>query len=122
MKRAKSLGIDTFALNIGTDPYTNQQLQLAYDSAANNGMKVFLLLDFNWWHIEQAAELSQKVAQYTSKPIQLLVDNKGFVSSFASNRMDVAVMRAAVGKSVFFAPNFYLLTGIDITLVNGLLN
>lgn len=31
MKRAKSLGIDAFALNIGVDPYTDRQLQFAYD-------------------------------------------------------------------------------------------
>lgn len=122
MKRAKSLGIDAFALNIGTDPYTDQQLQLAYDSAADNDMKVFLSLDFNWWHIEQAAEVGQKVAQYASKPAQLLVDDKVFVSSFAGDGMDVAAMRAAVGKSVFFAPNFHPSTGTDITPVDGLLN
>jgi hypothetical protein len=40
MKRAKALGIDAFALNIGVDPYTDQQLGYAYDSAANNGLKV----------------------------------------------------------------------------------
>ena len=42
MKRAKSLGIDAFALNIGVDPYTDDQLGYAYESAANNGMKVFI--------------------------------------------------------------------------------
>jgi hypothetical protein len=31
-------------------------------------------------------------------------------------------MRAAVGKSVFFAPNFHPSTGTDITPVDGLLN
>lgn len=40
MQRAKGLGIDAFALNIGVDPYTDQQLGFAYQSAANNGMKV----------------------------------------------------------------------------------
>jgi hypothetical protein len=44
MKRAKSLGIDAFALNIGVDPYTDRQLDLAYRSAANNDMKVFISL------------------------------------------------------------------------------
>jgi hypothetical protein len=42
MKRAKSLGIDAFALNIGVDPYTDRQLELAYQSAANNDMKVLI--------------------------------------------------------------------------------
>lgn len=122
MKRAKSLGIDAFALNIGVDPYTDQQLQLAYESAANNDMKVFLSFDFNWWHIDQATAVGQKVAQYASKPAQLLVDNKVFVSSFAGDGMDVAALRAAVGRSIFFAPNFHPATGTDISPVDGLLN
>lgn len=122
MKRAKSLGIDAFALNIGVDPYTDQQLQLAYESAANNDMKVFLSFDFNWWHIDQATAVGQKVAQYASNPAQLLVDNKVFVSSFAGDGMDVAALRAAAGKSIFFAPNFHPATGTDISPVDGLLN
>ncbi|KAJ5835372.1 hypothetical protein N7447_001398 [Penicillium robsamsonii] len=122
MKRAKSLGIDAFALNIGVDPYTDQQLQLAYESAANNDMKVFLSFDFNWWHIDQATAVGQKIAQYASKPAQLMVDNKVFVSSFAGDGIDVAALRAAVGRSIFFAPNFHPATGTDISTVDGLLN
>ncbi|KAJ5943726.1 hypothetical protein N7516_003894 [Penicillium verrucosum] len=122
MKRAKSLGIDAFALNIGVDPYTDQQLQLAYESAANNDMKVFLSFDFNWWYIDQATAVGQKVAQYASNPAQLLVDNKVFVSSFAGDGMDVAALRAAAGRSIFFAPNFHPATGTDISPVDGLLN
>lgn len=44
MTRAKSIGINAFALNIGVDAYTDQQLGYAYESAANNDMKVFHLL------------------------------------------------------------------------------
>ncbi|KAJ5773769.1 hypothetical protein N7457_008665 [Penicillium paradoxum] len=122
MKRAKSLGIDAFALNIGVDPYTDQQLQLAYDSAANNDMKVFLSFDFNWWHIEQATAIGQKIAQYASKPAQLMVDNKVFVSSFAGDGINIGALRAAVGRSIFFAPNFHPSYGSDISQVDGLLN
>lgn len=122
MKRAKSLGIDAFALNIGVDPYTDQQLQLAYDSAANNGMKVFISFDFNWWHTDQATAIGQKVAQYASKPAQLIVDNKVFVSSFAGDGVNVATLRAAVGRPIFFAPNFHPSYGTDISPVDGLLN
>jgi hypothetical protein len=32
----------------GTDPYTDTQLYYAYESAARNGMKVFISFDFNW--------------------------------------------------------------------------
>lgn len=48
MQRAKSLGIDAFALNIGTDWYTDTQLGFAYQSAADNDMSVFISFDFNW--------------------------------------------------------------------------
>jgi hypothetical protein len=40
MQRAKSLGIDAFALNIGVDGYRDQQLGYAYQSASNNNIKV----------------------------------------------------------------------------------
>ncbi|KAJ5550309.1 CAZyme family GH71 [Penicillium sp. DV-2018c] len=122
MRRARSLGIDAFALNIGVDPYTDQQLQLAYDSAANNDMKVFLSFDFNWWHTDQASAIGQKIAQYASKPAQLIVDDKVFVSSFTGDELNVAALRAAVGRSIFFAPNFHPSQGTDISQVDGLLN
>lgn len=122
MKRAKSLGIDAFALNIGVDSYTDQQLQLAYQSAAQNSMKVFLSFDFNWWNIGQAWTIGQKIAQYASKPAQLMVDGKVFVSSFAGDGIDVATLRAAVGRPLFFAPNFHPSYGTNLSAVDGLLN
>ncbi|KAJ5532968.1 alpha-1-3-glucanase/mutanase [Penicillium frequentans] len=122
MQRAKSLGIDAFALNIGVDSYTDQQLELAYESAATNGMKVFLSFDFNWWNTGQASAVGQKISQYSNKPAQLMVDNKVFVSSFAGDGLDVAALRAAAGRQIFFAPNFHPSQGTDISLVDGLLN
>ncbi|QKX59373.1 uncharacterized protein TRUGW13939_06507 [Talaromyces rugulosus] len=123
MKNAKAYGIDAFALNIGVDPYTDQQLGYAYDSAAKNGMNVFISFDFNWWSTSQASEIGQKIAQYGVKPAQLKVDNKTFVSSFAGDGLDVAAMRtAATGMELFFAPNFHPEQGTDLTEVDGLLN
>ncbi|KAF9885480.1 hypothetical protein FE257_012916 [Aspergillus nanangensis] len=122
MQKAKSVGIDAFALNIGVDPYTDRQLQLAYESAANNNMKVFISFDFNWWNTGQAAEIGQKIAQYGSLPAQLMVDGKIFVSSFAGDGLDVAALRAAAGKPLFFAPNFHPSQGTDVGPVDGLLN
>lgn len=121
MKQAKALGIDAFALNIGVDPYTDAQLNLAYQSAANNGMKVFLSFDFNWWHIDQAAAVGQKVKQYASLPAQLHVDNKVFVSSFAGDGIDVAQIQSAAGQEIFFAPNFHPGQG-DFSVIQGALN
>ncbi|KAL5342688.1 glycosyl hydrolase family 71-domain-containing protein [Aspergillus crustosus] len=122
MQRAKSLGIDAFALNIGTDPYTDQQLGLAYQSAANNGIKVFISFDFNWWSTSQGSQVGQKIAQYASLPAQLKVDGKVFVSSFAGDGLDVAAMRQAAGQAVFFAPNFHPEFGTNMNQVDGLLN
>lgn len=122
MQRAKALGIDAFALNIGVDPYTDQQLQFAYQSAATNGMKVFISFDFNWWNIGQATAIGQKIAQYADKPAQLMVDNKVFVSSFSGDGLNVAALRAAAGRPIFFAPNFHPAQGTDISPVDGLLN
>lgn len=107
MKRAKAIGIDAFALNIGVDPYTDQQLGYAYQSAANNGMNVFISFDFNWWSTGQATQIGQKIAQYASLPAQLKIGSAAFVSSFAGDGLDVAAMRSAAGIDLFFAPNFH---------------
>ena len=36
MRRAKQMGIDAFSLNLGTENYGEPQLELAYQSAADN--------------------------------------------------------------------------------------
>jgi hypothetical protein len=121
MKRAKAIGIDAFALNIGVDPYTDAQLELAYESAANNDMKVFISFDFNWYHTDQAADVGAKVRQYGSKPAQLKVQDKIFVSSFAGDGLDVATLRSTAGSDIYFAPNFHPGQG-DIGSLDGALN
>jgi glucan endo-1,3-alpha-glucosidase len=42
---AKSYGIDGFALNIGKDPYTDAQLDLAYQAGKDTGFKMFISFD-----------------------------------------------------------------------------
>lgn len=107
MKRAKSAGIDAFALNIGTDSYTDKQLGLAYKSAAKNGIKVFLSFDFNWWQTSQGGAVGAKIAQYANLPAQLKVDGKAFVSSFAGDGVNIEAVRSAAGRDIYFAPNFH---------------
>lgn len=109
MTRAKSLGIDAFALNIGTDKFTDEQLGYAYQSAANNGMKVFISFDFNWWKISQAADVGAKIKQYGGQAAQLKVGSNGdqvFVSSFAGDGLNLDTVRSAAAISLFIAPNF----------------
>lgn len=122
MQRAKSLGIDAFALNIGVDGYTDQQLGYAYQSAENNGMKVFISFDFNWYSpTSGASAVGAKIAQYASLPAQLMYDGKVFASSFAGDALDVATMRAAAGVPVFWAPNFHP-GQADFSQIDGALN
>lgn len=108
MQRAKALGIDAFALNIGVDGYTDTQLGYAYESAANNGMKVFISFDFNWYSpTSGASAVGAKIAQYVGQSAQLKVNGKVFASSFAGDGLDIATMRSAAGVDVFWAPNFH---------------
>lgn len=107
MINAKAAGIDAFALNIGTDDFTSDQLGYAYDSAAKNGMKVFISFDFNWFSTDDAATVGSMIQTYGSKDAQLLVDDRIFASSFAGDGLDVAAMKSAAGSDVYFVPNFH---------------
>ncbi|THC98915.1 hypothetical protein EYZ11_001628 [Aspergillus tanneri] len=121
MKRAKALGIDAFALNIGVDPYTDAQLKLAYESAGKNDMKVFLSFDFNWYNIGQASEVGKKIQQYANESAQLKIDGKVFASSFAGDGLELEKMKSAAGQEVFFAPNFHPDKG-PFDAIDGALN
>lgn len=107
MQRAKAAGIDAFALNIGVDGYTDQQLGYAYDSAARNGMKVFISFDFNWYSPSDYNGVGNKIKQYKDKPAQLRIDGRPFASSFAGDGLNVDGMRQVAGENVYFVPNFH---------------
>ncbi|KAK3349500.1 glycoside hydrolase family 71 protein [Lasiosphaeria hispida] len=108
MIRAKSLGIDAFALNVGTDSYTEAQLNLAYQSAANNGMKVFISFDFNWFNTySSAAVVGQWISKYKDKPAQLKIGSRVFSSSFVGDGLDVGTVKSNAGADVFWAPNYH---------------
>ncbi|KAM0245765.1 hypothetical protein ACHAQJ_010470 [Trichoderma viride] len=122
MQAAKAAGIDAFALNIGVDSYTDQQLGYAYDSAANNGMKVFISFDFNWYHTDQGTQVRQMIQKYASKPAQLMVDGKVFASSFAGDGVDSNAVRAAAGGNIFWAPNLHPQQGTNLSGVDSAFN
>lgn len=121
MKRAKALGIDAFALNIGVDAYVDTQLDLAYESAVRNDMKVFLSFDFNWYHTAQISAVGAKIKQFANRPAQLMVDNKIFASSFGGDGLDIAALHSVTGRDIFFAPNFHPSIG-DFDAIQGGLN
>ncbi|ROW01305.1 hypothetical protein VMCG_05983 [Cytospora schulzeri] len=126
-QRAKALGIDAFALNIGTDFYTDQQLGYAYASAAANDMKVFISFGTTFpyfvpLHYALGTAVGQKIAQYASLDAQLKVDGKVFASSFAGDGVDVNAIRTAAGVDLFWAPNFHPSYGTDFSTIDGALN
>ncbi|KAM7201606.1 glycoside hydrolase family 71 /Carbohydrate-binding module family 24 [Naviculisporaceae sp. PSN 640] len=115
MIRAKQAGIDAFAINIAdeaTDPFTRTQLGLAYDSAAANGMKVFISFDFHYFSPvgDAAGQVASLINDFGVKEAQLKIGDKAFVSSFvgdeASRVLNVGALKAAVRIPMFFAPNF----------------
>ncbi|KAJ7744743.1 glycoside hydrolase family 71 protein [Mycena maculata] len=121
MIRAKAIGIDAFALDIGVDSYTDEQLGFAYESANNNGMKVFISFDFNWYTTAQGTDVGAKIAQYAGLPAQLIVNGLVFASSFAGDGVDVAAIRAAAGVDIYWAPNFHPGES-DFSVLDGALN
>ena len=136
MQRAQSYGIDAFALNIGTDPFTDSQLGYAYTSAKKNNMKVFLSFDFNWWSQSDAIAVGNKIAQYATgdyAAAQLMIDGKVFASTFSGDDTDPTKLpmldakavkdtaKAAGVTDVYFAPNFHPGQG-DFSTIDGALN
>lgn len=123
MAQAKDLGIDAFALNVGTDEFTETQLGYAYESAANNDMKVFISFDFNWFSTEDDAEtVGQMIAKFGSETAQLIVDGKPFASSFSGDGLDVTAVKSAAGVELFFAPNFSPGSTTETESIDGALN
>ncbi|KAJ6458356.1 putative alpha-1,3-glucanase/mutanase [Mycena vitilis] len=121
MVRAKSYGIDALIALQGVDDYTDAQLGYAYDSAARNGMNVFISYDFNWWNTSQGAQIGAHLSQYASLPAQLVINDAAFVSSFSGDGVDVAAMRSAANRTTMFIPNFHPGQG-DFSAIDGALN
>ncbi|KAJ5247702.1 alpha-1-3-glucanase/mutanase [Penicillium chermesinum] len=121
MINAKALGIDAFALNIGTDDFTNTQLGYAYESAASAGMSLFISFDFNWFATDQGSTVGSIVANYAGHAAQLKVDGKPFVSSFDGDGVNIEAIRSAAGQDIFFAPNFHT-EDIDFDTVDAAFN
>ena len=122
MQQAAAAGIDAFALNIGVDSYTQQQLGYAYQSAANNKMNVFISFDFNWYNTSMTSQIGTMIKNFASYPAQLKVGGKVFVSSFAGDGLDLDAVASAAGMArsdLFFAPNFQ---PKNIGSADGLLN
>lgn len=104
MTLAKSKGIDGFALNIGVDPYTQAQLDLAYAAAAAVIFEVFISFDFNWYQVGETSGVATMLSRYVNSPAQLLVDGKPYVSSFIGDGFDWAGVASQVGRELYAVP------------------
>jgi len=125
MKKAKAAGIDAFALNIAKDTYTDTQLNYAYESAANNDMKVFISFDYNYFETGENELVGAKLKEYCGKPGQLMVENKCFASTFNGDTNPIKLfnaktVRASAGTDLYLVPNLSP-TGIrDATAVDDI--
>lgn len=104
---AKSKGITGFALNIGVDPYSQEQLDLAYAAAdAIGGFEMFISFDFNWYKIGDVSGVATMMKRYVDRPSQFLVDGKPFVSSFIGDGFDWSAAAAQIGMEIYAMPFF----------------
>lgn len=126
ISEAKSAGIDGFALNIGTDSYTEEQLGLAYGAAsAAGGFKLFLSFDMaaSSWSVDQVVSL---INEYKDNANQHKVNDLPFVSTFEGPTWDGwDTVRANTG-GIFLVPDWSSLgpTGVAARLneIDGAFN
>lgn len=103
---AQSAGINGFALNIGTDSYNEQQLDLAYAAGAKMGFDMFISFDFNWFGLGEYGRVTDLLKKYANHPAQLMVDGKVFVSTFIGDGFNWDQVAQGVGKELYSVP-FY---------------
>ncbi|KAL7420747.1 hypothetical protein Q5752_004699 [Cryptotrichosporon argae] len=106
MTLAASKGIDGFALNIGVDSYTSQQLSYAYAAAAAVGFKCFISFDFNWYTTSNTSGVIDMLSQFVTESAQFTVDGAAYVSTFIGDGFDWATVQAGVGTQLYVVPDW----------------
>jgi glucan endo-1,3-alpha-glucosidase len=121
MQIAKAHAIDGFALNIGTDDYTQKQLDLAFAAAEVVDFDLFISFDFNWYSISDVDGVATMFKRYMDKPKQYKVDGKPFVSTFIGDGFDWGAVERQVGKPIHSVP-FYepSASNADLPSLSGL--
>ncbi|KAL0240570.1 hypothetical protein I308_106367 [Cryptococcus tetragattii IND107] len=104
MQLAKSKGIDGFALNIGVDWYSQEQLDLAYQAGASVGFDLFISFDFNWYTLANVSGVAEMLKRYKDQSAQFRVDNKPFVSTFIGDGFDWNSVATVVGEELYAVP------------------
>jgi len=121
MTLAQSAGIDAFALNIGSDSWTLNRVQLAYSAAQTIGFKCFISFDMTI--INSASQIITTVSSVSGLPAQYKYNGRVFVSTFGGAGVnmgyssDVAawnyINSSLVSQNIdiFFVPNFEVWVG-----------
>ncbi|KAM5535050.1 hypothetical protein V8D89_011278 [Ganoderma adspersum] len=122
---AQANGIDGFALNIGNDPFTSTQSDLAHQAAEqlNSGFKLFFSFDMSSFPCktaDDAATIRSLTNTFASRTAQLQVGGKAFVSTFAGEACTFGAADAPSGwkaqftqhpdttGKVHFVPSFFI--------------
>ncbi|KAJ6563942.1 glycoside hydrolase [Mycena capillaripes] len=105
---AAATGIDAFALNIGTDSWTDTQLALAYAAARSTSFKLFISFDFaaSPGFSDFNNQIVPRLRLYASDAAQLQWGNGALVSTFTGDGFDWSPVRSAVGTPLEIIP-FY---------------
>ncbi|KAI0395547.1 glycoside hydrolase family 71 protein [Xylariaceae sp. FL0594] len=128
ISQAKGAGIDGFALNIGSqDSQNHDQLEMAYEVAADNDFLLFLSFDMaaSQW---DAGSIANNITAYKDLPAQFKIDGRPVVSTFEgpSQAGDWAGIRGAVGGGIYLIPDWASLgaqgVGSKLDLIDGAFN
>ncbi|KAI0761962.1 glycoside hydrolase [Trametes elegans] len=138
IKAAQAGGIDGFALNIGNDPFTNTQAENAYKAAEqlNSNFKMFFSLDMSsipCATADDGAKIRALTMQFATRPAQLQVEGKAFVSTFAGESCKFGASDVPTGwrtqytqhpdtnGKIHFVPSFFIDPAIFNTF-NGVMD
>jgi glucan endo-1,3-alpha-glucosidase len=108
-RNAQAMGVDAWVLNIGKDPYTDAQLDMAYNVAEQLGFKCLLSFDMNWgtsyWGPGDEGAVQAKTFQYGSRASQFRYNGKIIVSSFNDDKQPQFNWASFDHNQIFVVPH-----------------
>ncbi|KAJ7599592.1 glycoside hydrolase [Mycena floridula] len=118
---AVATGIDAFALNIGTDSWTDPQLANAYAAAGSTSFKLFISFDFaaSPGFSDFNNQIVPRLNLYASNSAQLQWGNGALVSTFGGDGFDWSPVRSTVNAPLEIIP-FYQASQANQDSTDGL--
>ncbi|KAI0712188.1 glycoside hydrolase [Earliella scabrosa] len=139
IQTAQANGIDGFALNVGPDPFTDEQVNNAYSAAQELGsnFKLFFSFDMNVFPCQAAGDADQirsLTLQFATHPNQLQVDGKAFVSTFAGQQClfgaatredgwrSAYTQHPDIQGKIHFVPSFFIDPSSEFAAFSGVMD